>query len=92
MRVIRDGIQLCNDCTMLACSGDETGFDCTYGARAAERIAECYAGLERLGPHLVPAFDSEAMEGITEFTYYPCECCGSKLGGERHEFAVLGDA
>lgn len=82
MRVVRDGIQLCTDCMILAVNGDESGL-------TAERAETCYAGLEKLGPHLVPAFDSEAQEGISEFTYYPCECCGSKLGGTRYDFAVL---
>lgn len=24
-----------------------------------------------------------------EFSWSPCDCCGSKLGGARHMFAVL---
>lgn len=26
-----------------------------------------------------------------EFSVTPCPCCGSKLGGERHEFTCLTD-
>lgn len=55
------------------------------------RMAEVTAGLEKLGPHLVPHFDSETGEGIEEFTWRGCSCCGSKLGGQKHRFAILGE-
>ena len=90
MRVVRDGIQLCTDCTLLACTGDASSLDYHYGKGADARIAECEAGLERLGAHLVPAFDSETGEGIHEFRVCRCDCCQSALAGERHEFAILG--
>lgn len=82
MRVVRDGIQLCTDCMILAVNGDESGL-------TAERAAQCYAGLEALGPHLVEAFDSESGEGEEEFSNMPCEACGTGLSGARYEFAVL---
>jgi len=61
-------------------------------AKRDARIAEVDAGLAALGLHLVPNFDSETNRGIDEFTWSPCDCCGIKLGGSRHEFAVLGEA
>lgn len=101
MEIKRDGIQLCTDCLFVAVNGDYTGIDEHYGRGlapgrgglregAVERAAEIDAGLARLGPHLVPNYDSETGRGINEFSVYPCGCCGSKLHGERHEFAVLG--
>lgn len=84
MRVIRDGIQLCQDCMIMACNGDATGID------SDERLAEVIAGLERLGPNLVPSFDSETGEGYDEFSSSQCGCCESKLAGSRHDFAILG--
>jgi hypothetical protein len=102
MKVIRDGIQLCDDCLIVAVNGDYSGIDEHYGKGlspgrgelrdgAKERAAEIDAGLTRLGPNLVPAFDSETGKGINEFSWTPCGCCGSRLGGGRHEFAVLGE-
>ena len=98
MRIIRDELELCDDCLTIACSGDYSGFDYSMNGRgpAAEakrdaRIAEVDAGLARLGPHLVPDFDSETGRGIEEFTSRPCQCCESRLAGSRHNFAILGE-
>lgn len=96
MIVIQDDIWLCVDCLMLACNGDASGIEGgNEGGKQTdeERIAECEAGLEKLGPHLVPDFDSEADEddGIREFSWCGCDCCGSRLGGSFHRFAILGE-
>jgi hypothetical protein len=97
MEIKRDGILLCEDCTIVAVNGDYSGFDYQMNGRGPEaeakrdaRIAEVDAGLAALGPHLVPNFDSETNRGIDEFSWRPCGCCGLKLAGSRHEFAVLG--
>jgi hypothetical protein len=97
MQIIRDEILLCDDCTMVAVNGDYSIFDYQMNGRGAEaeakrdaRIAEVDAGLAALGPNLVPSFDSETGKGCEEFTWRACGCCGSKLAGGRHEFAVLG--
>lgn len=84
MTVVRDDLQLCEDCVIVAVNGDVSGIE------SDERIAAVEAGLEALGPHLVPDFDSETGEGYDEFRTVPCDCCGSKLYGSRHRFAVLG--
>ena len=98
MQIIRDGILLCDDCLIVAVNGDYSGFDGAMNGRGPEveaerdaRIAEVDAGLERLGPNLVPSYDSETGKGIDEFSSSPCGCCGTRLAGSRHEFAVLGD-
>lgn len=85
MQVVQDDIWLCVDCMLVACNGDVTGID------SDERIAEVYAGLDKLGPRLVPDFDSETGNGHLEFSWNGCDCCGSRLGGELHRFAVLGE-
>ena len=124
MKIIRDDIQLCTDCTIAAVNGDFTGLDYHYGyewkcltcardgrgrtpdrcpsclseqdqnhgphSGADLRMAEIVAGLEKLGPHLVPDYDSETGKGIDEFSSRPCGCCGTRLAGERHDFAILG--
>jgi hypothetical protein len=85
MQVIRDGIQLCEDCLFAAVNGDVSGIE------SDERVLAVEAGLEKLGPHLVSDFDSESGKGICEHSVLPCDCCGTKLHGSRHEFAILGE-
>jgi hypothetical protein len=101
VKVIRDEIGLCEDCLIVAVNGEYDSIDFHYGRGeypgrgelrdgAKERAAEIDAGLARLGPNLVPDHDSETGRGIEEFSWRPCGCCGSTLGGSRHMFAVLG--
>ena len=85
MIVVADGLMLCTDCLIAACNGDFTGID------SDARVAEVTAGLESCGPNLVPDFDSESGDGIEEFSWGGCDCCGSRLGGSRHRFAILGE-
>lgn len=85
MQVVQNDLWLCEDCTMIACNGDTSGFE------SDARVAECMAGLDGLGPNLVGDFDVEKGEGYDEFSWGDCDCCGSTLGGSRHRFALLGD-
>jgi hypothetical protein len=91
MKVIRDDLWLCDDCLFYAVNGDTSGID----DRNRER--DVIEGVNALGPHLVPDFDSEAPEdadednGIEEFSWRQCDACGTRLGGGRHRFAVLGE-
>lgn len=84
MIVIADGLMLCEDCLMVACNGDASGIE------SDERVAAVNKGLDALGPHLVPDFDNETERGIHDFSRSPCDCCGTRLHGSRHEFAILG--
>lgn len=84
MKVDRDNIWLCSDCTMVACNG-------TRGVELANEDATVN-GLAKLGPHLVPAFDSETEDGIRHFTDRICEACGTSLAGYRAKFATLVEA
>ena len=90
MRIVRDDLQLCDDCTIAAVNGDFTGLDYHYGDQADKRESEIEAGLLRLGIHLVPDFNSETNRGINEFSSRRCDCCTSRLAGSRHQFAILG--
>lgn len=102
MQVVIDDLQLCTDCLFVAVNGDYSGIDEHYGKGEApgrgelrpgakERAAEVDDGLKRLGPNLVPDFDTETGDGINEFSWRPCSCCRTSLGGSRHRFAVLGE-
>lgn len=90
--MIENDLWLCSDCLFVAVNGDYSGLQYYYsGGELDARIAGIDAGLDALGPHLVPDFDSEEGTGIREFSSQTCDCCRSKLAGERHRFAILGE-
>ena len=89
VKIVQDDLWLCVDCTMAAVNGDFTALD-NDPESADTRQAEIVAGLERLGPHLVPDYDSETDAGLREFSSCGCDCCESSLAGHMHRFAVLG--
>lgn len=100
MQVIRDDLWFCDDCLIVAVNGDYSGVDTFYPpgqtreehqAAVDKRIAAIDAGLEALGPHVVPDYDSETEEGIRDFSSRNCDCCGTHLAGTRHRFAILGE-
>jgi hypothetical protein len=86
MEIIQDDLWLCQDCLFYAVNGDTSGIDSEKHEKA---VVE---GVNALGPHLVPDFDSETGDGILEFSWRHCDACGTHLGGDRHRFAVLGEA
>lgn len=90
MKVIRDGLRLCVDCLMYAVNGDTSGIDESTTGNGDSREAQVIAGVNALGEHLVPAFDSETGKGIEEFAAGPCDACHAPHAGEFHEFAILG--
>lgn len=92
MRVIEDDIWLCSDCLIPAVNDDYSGLDYYYSEpESTQHMRTIQAGLTRLGPHLVPAFDSETGEGIKEFSRTTCACCNTGFAGTRYEFAILGE-
>lgn len=92
MTIVRE-LWLCVDCTMLAVNGDASSLDYHYGKDADARLARIEAGLTRLGAHLVPHWTTddagEISEGHRDFSSCGCDCCGSRLAGEMHRFAIL---
>lgn len=91
MKIVQDDLWLCDDCVMYAVNGDLTGIDYFYsGDKADKRAKEVVQGVNALGPHLVPDFDSETGKGMEEFSRTTCDGCGTRLAGGRHRFAVLG--
>ncbi len=84
MKVIRDDLWLCVDCTVWACNGDASGIE-----GGEERVRAVRDGVAALGPHLVPDNDSETGGGIREYSSCGCDACGSPLAGTMHRFAVL---
>lgn len=76
MRVVRNGLWLCQECMLSAVNGD-----------SAPPATE--AGLRRLWLNLVTDSPSDGS-GELEFSSLPCDCCRSRLAGGRYRFAVLG--
>ncbi len=85
MRIIRDNLFLCSDCSAVSCNGPR-GLDIPE-----DRLAEIQSGLASLGPHLVPDFDSETGDGLQEFSSLSCDSCKEWRAGYRARFAILGD-
>ena len=83
MRVIRDNIWLCSDCTMGSCNGTSTA------APELQNEKATVEGLAKLEPHIVPDFDSETGEGLQELSSVPCAACGTPLAGYRARFIQL---
>lgn len=81
MKVKADNIWLCSDCTQVACNG-------THGVELLNPEATTQ-GLAKLGPYLVPNFNSETGDGIRNFSNRICESCGTSLAGYRAKFATL---
>jgi hypothetical protein len=91
MRVVQDDLWLCDDCTIYTVNGDLTGIDYSYSGKEADvRAKQVVRGVDSLGPHLVPDFDSESDEGMEEFSRRSCDACDTHLHGRRHRFAILG--
>ena len=83
--VIDDRAMICTDCGMLVengeCSGDaETDARCrdALKAESAEGHMWCVNGS-----------DDEGTSNNLEFSWLPCELCGSHLGGYRYAATVL---
>ena len=93
MKVIQDDLWLCSDCVQAAVNNDYTGLQYHYISErhANDKMAEIQEGLEKLGPYLVPDFNTETLDGINSFSKVYCDCCGDHLHGERFRFAILGE-
>jgi len=80
--------KVCIDCIMAIANNDFTGLDYHYSEdEASTRMDEIKQGMAELGANIV-CMD----EGTDEFCVMPCDCCGSKLAGERHYVADITDS
>lgn len=80
MRVIRDNIWLCSDCTQVAVNG----WDASYARHILESV-------DRLPHNTVSDFNSETGEGLQECSGTTCRACGTTDAGYRARFVVLAD-
>lgn len=78
--------KVCTDCIMAIANDDYTGLDYHYDEdEANQRMDEINQGMKALGPNIV-CMNVEP----DSFDVSPCDCCSSKLAGERHYIADIG--
>ena len=80
MVTVKKSLSVCKDCFDLVAFGNES-LDYIEPS-AAEK---CKAGLEALYPEGYVTTGDEDYG----FSYSPCQCCKSRLGGDRHELLVM---
>lgn len=76
--VLTEG-ECCVDCLTMIANGDDSGMTPERSAEVQKAIGEC-------GGYPVASCGDDCEGG---FSWSPCDLCGSRLGGERHPFAVL---
>lgn len=68
----------CVDCLMVMANDDWTGIE------DASRVEEVREGFARLEGH------AYATDDYDEFSWSSCDVCGTRLGGARQSFVVIG--
>lgn len=83
MAQVLDTIMVCEDCVQAIANDDYSGLDYHYSEpESTQRMEAIQAGIAGLGGYAV--IGDEAG-----FSHRGCGCCGSNLGGNRHECSVL---
>lgn len=77
-------IWLCEECMFFDVNGELPEDE--------ERAQEIVEGFDRLGEVSSNFGNSEDEEdeedGYLEFSWAPCDCCGTQLGGSRYRYAL----
>lgn len=84
MAKIIDRIEVCEDCMVLAETGELHGTDDATRAK----VSAALDAVAKRG-YLVSDFDSDTGDGRVEFSWRACECCRSPLGGARYRMSIL---
>lgn len=71
-------LMVCVDCIVMIANGNDDGMD-------EDRSEEVCAAIEALGGDVVCCGD----DSNDAFSWAPCDCCGSYLGGSRHAAVIL---
>ena len=82
-------VEVCTDCLFAIEYGAQSVFDNDLEI-SAERVREISEGIQDLSEQGHVALYS-AADGEFEppFSWYPCQCCHSPLGGDRHPIVGL---
>ena len=85
MKVIAE-YSVCSDCLTAIANDDFTGLDYHYVPGTAKKYQRVIQdGIEALGPGLCAGNEEYG------FCKTPCDCCGSKLHGDRYQVIQLGE-
>ena len=91
-------LDACSDCLLFIANGDEPEGDDTLPSRigsewgeVSERTAKFFsASPNQLRWEIVVGGEHESEDGDDlGFSWRPCDCCGSRLGGSRHALTAL---
>lgn len=80
MRVIRDNLEVCDDCIVAIANADFSGMDDATEQAVKQGIQD----LQKNGLYLV------AGDEDFEFSQSNCDCCGG-LPGRRYSASLLGE-
>lgn len=96
MAHVVDTYRVCADCTLFLANGDLPEGPKERGhwsdpLPADSREAAIIAGVERLQANGGLLCCTSTEETDDEFSWRPCQCCGTTLGGSRHDATLLRD-
>lgn len=87
IHIIDDQFMVCSDCLYAIVFDDLSPLLQFYSEdEASRREVEIRSGLQRAGGR-VELGDADRQE---DFSWSPCDCCGSTLGGARHHCRLIG--
>lgn len=93
MEIIRDNLNLCLDCHSYASSGVEWRDVKAFYMRpqhSEEEIERAIEKVEKAVGNGGLGLTYTGEENDIEFSFSRCDCCGSRLGGARYKYLVLG--
>jgi len=85
MRVVSE-LMACMDCMLYVANGDIPDDYSPDSTESLPELIQAHLGLTSSPQQYLVCGDSEHDD---EFSWRPCECCGSRLGGSRHALAIL---
>lgn len=83
-------LDVCVDCALWLANADASGLKYHYGDKWEERLEEINKGERALcqgGKYWIAYNMGEDEDNW--FSWSPCDCCSSKLGGDRVRFALM---
>ena len=89
VKIIDDAFMVCGDCLMIIANNDASGLDYFLDEDAAnkrdEEIRKAISDIQSDGSYLVAGDDDQN----DEFSSRACDCCGTRLAGERYHCRLL---